>query len=83
MNLLKNNETKMRKYNVKKEKKTLIISQAILAVSVLIAVIILLRPGSQFDIQKDWFIFILLIIYPVISSIIAIVTTKGKDKDDN
>jgi len=63
-----------------KNKKQLIVSQIIIAVSVIIASLIMLRPGSSFDITENWFVFYLIIIFPAISS--AVIMTFAKDKKD-
>ena len=67
-----------------KHKKQLIIGQIILAVCAIVATLIMLRPGSSFNISENWFLFLIIIILPTIYGTIAIASAKNKDdkKDD-
>jgi len=63
------------------KKKGLIISQIILAVGIIGAVLIMTRPGSEFDIAENWFIFFIIIILPTLTSV-GIITAGANSKDD-
>ena len=47
-----------------KTKKSLAIGQIIAAIGVILATLILIRPGSNFDISENWLTFFLIIILP-------------------
>jgi len=69
-----------------KTKKQLVISQIILAVGVVIATLILIRPGSNFDISEDWFTFFLIILLPniyITTASAALAKDSSKDKKDD
>ena len=66
----------------KKTKKQLIISQIILAVGVIIATLILIRPGSNFDISENWFTFFLIILLPLMYNSITSATLLKKSDND-
>ena len=65
-----------------KTKKQLVISQIILAVGVILATLILIRPGSDFDISENWFTFFLIILLPLMyNSITSAALLKKSDND--
>jgi len=66
-----------------KTKKQLVISQIILAVGVVIATLILIRPGSNFDINENWFTFFLIILLPNIYIATTSATLVKKSDDDD
>jgi len=65
-----------------KTRKQLVISQIILAVGVIIATLIMIRPGSNFDISENWFTFFLIILLPnIYISITSATLAKGSSDD--
>jgi len=65
-----------------KTRKQLVISQIILAIGVIVATLILIRPGSSFDISENWFIFFLIILLPNVS-IVALSAAIAKKSNDS
>jgi hypothetical protein len=61
-----------------KHKKQFLIGQVIMAISVIVATLILLRPGSNFDITENWYALFLIILAPVVYSTIVIAGAKEK-----
>ena len=66
-----------------KTRKQLIISQIILAIGVIVATLILIRPGSSFDINENWFVFFLIILLPNVLIVASSAALAKKSNDDN
>jgi cell division protein FtsW (lipid II flippase) len=65
-----------------KNKKQLLISQIILGISAIVAALIMLRPGSDFDVSENWFVFVIIIVVPLVYSTIIIAAAKNKKDDE-
>ena len=65
-----------------KTKKQLVMSQIILAIGVVAATLIMIRPGSNFDVHENWFTFFLIILLPNIYISITSATLAKDASDD-